>query len=77
MQKLPDAQGHFGEFGGRYVSETLMPALLELEEAYDRIRRDPSFRKELRALLAEYVGRPTPLTTPVGSPTSSAARRST
>jgi tryptophan synthase beta chain len=62
MRRLPDDRGHFGEFGGRYVSETLMPALLELEAAYARIRRAPSFRKELRTLLAEYVGRPTPLT---------------
>ncbi|MFM7142633.1 MAG: tryptophan synthase subunit beta, partial [Alphaproteobacteria bacterium] len=62
MQKLPDASGHFGGFGGRYVSETLMPALLELETAYARIRRDPGFKRELRELLAEYVGRPTPLT---------------
>jgi tryptophan synthase beta chain len=62
MQKLPDRRGHFGSFGGRYVSETLMPALLELEAAYARIRRDPEFRRELKSLLAEYVGRPTPLT---------------
>lgn len=62
MRKQPDRQGHFGEFGGRYVSETLMPALLELEEAYRQIRRDPAFKKELRDLLSEYVGRPTPLT---------------
>jgi len=60
--RQPDRRGHFGEFGGRYVSETLMPALLELEQAYARIRRDPGFRKELRELLSEYVGRPTPLT---------------
>ncbi|MBM4267595.1 MAG: tryptophan synthase subunit beta [Deltaproteobacteria bacterium] len=62
MQKLPDRRGHFGEFGGRYVSETLMPALLELEQAYAVIRKDPKFRSELRRLLSEYVGRPTPLT---------------
>ncbi len=62
MQKLPDASGHFGGFGGRYVSETLMPALLELETAYSRIRRDPGFKRELREMLSEYVGRPTPLT---------------
>ena len=62
MQKLPDESGHFGGFGGRYVSETLMPALLELETAYARIRKNPDFKRELRALLAEYVGRPTPLT---------------
>lgn len=62
MPNLPDRGGHFGEFGGRWVSETLMPALLELEESYARIRRDPEFKKELRSLLSEYVGRPTPLT---------------
>ena len=62
MQKQPDRQGHFGSYGGRYVSETLMPALLELEEAYRRVRRDKTFRSELEALLSEYVGRPTPLT---------------
>jgi tryptophan synthase beta chain len=62
MQNQPDRTGHFGSFGGRYVSETLMPALVELEEAYRRIRRDPDFKKELRNLLSEYVGRPTPLT---------------
>jgi tryptophan synthase beta chain len=62
MQNQPDRTGHFGSFGGRYVSETLMPALVELEEAYRRIRRDPDFKKELRDLLSEYVGRPTPLT---------------
>ena len=60
--RQPDRRGHFAEFGGRYVSETLMPALIELEQAYARIRRDPGFRKELRELLSEYVGRPTPLT---------------
>jgi tryptophan synthase beta chain len=62
MRNQPDRRGHFGIFGGRYVSETLMPALLELEQAYARIRREPSFRSELRELLSEYVGRPTPLT---------------
>jgi tryptophan synthase beta chain len=61
MPKLPDARGHFGPYGGRYVSETLMPALLELEKAYARIRREPRFRRELRALQQEYAGRPTPL----------------
>jgi tryptophan synthase beta chain len=62
MQKQPDQIGHFGPYGGRYVSETLMPALLELEDAYRRIRRDKKFKDELAALLSEYVGRPTPLT---------------
>jgi tryptophan synthase beta chain len=62
MQNQPDRKGHFGSFGGRYVSETLMPALVELEEAYRKIRKDPDFKKEFRSLLSEYVGRPTPLT---------------
>ena len=61
MHKLPDQQGHFGVFGGRYVAETLMPALFELEAAYRRIRRDAEFRRELRNYLTEYVGRETPL----------------
>jgi tryptophan synthase beta chain len=61
MYTLPDRHGHFGIFGGRYVAETLMPALIELEEAYRRVRRDSSFRKELTAYLEEYVGRETPL----------------
>lgn len=62
MPSTPDSRGHFGEFGGRYVSETLMPALLELEEGYGRWKRDKQFQTELRTLLREYVGRPTPLT---------------
>ncbi len=61
MHTLPDRQGHFGIFGGRYVAETLMPALIELEQAYRRIRRDPAFRAELRGYLADYAGRETPL----------------
>ena len=61
MHMLPDRQGHFGIFGGRYVAETLMPALIELEQAYRRIRRDPAFRAELRGYLADYAGRETPL----------------
>ena len=62
MQKLPDRHGHFGVYGGRYVAETLMPALLELEDVYRRCRKDPEFTRRLRALQREYVGRPTPLT---------------
>src|SRR4051812_22108923 len=58
---VPDAKGHFGKFGGRYVPETLMPALLELEEAYRRYRRDPDFIAEFRYYLRDYVGRPNPL----------------
>ncbi len=57
-----DPPGHFGLFGGRYVAETLMPALEELEAAFEAAEGDPSFREELRGLLAAYVGRPTPLT---------------
>ena len=57
----PDANGHFGAFGGRYVSETLMPLLLQLERAYDEARRDPAFTAELNGLLQHYVGRPSPL----------------
>ena len=58
---LPDATGHFGIFGGRYVPETLMKALQELLSEYRRLRRDVSFRKELKELLSSYAGRPTPL----------------
>lgn len=57
----PDARGHFGQFGGRYVAETLMPALLELEESYKECQADPSFRSEFEAYLKDYVGRPSPL----------------
>ncbi len=57
----PDAKGHFGAFGGRYVAETLMPALLELEQAYRTIVPTPEFQKELNYLMHHYVGRPTPL----------------
>jgi tryptophan synthase beta chain len=57
----PDERGHFGIHGGRYVPETLMPILLELEEAYKKIRFDEEFWKEARYYLENYVGRPTPL----------------
>lgn len=60
-QSLPDKKGHFGIFGGRYVAETLMPALIELEEAYKNARRDRSFQEELNRYLMEYAGRETPL----------------
>ena len=62
MPRLPDSRGHFGEYGGRYVAETLMPALIELEDLYRQCRRDPEFQRELQNLRREYVGRPTPLT---------------
>ena len=57
----PDELGHYGVFGGRYVSETLMPAILQLNEAYAEIKDDPKFLEELSYYLAQYVGRPTPL----------------
>lgn len=57
----PDALGRFGKFGGKYVPETLMPALSELETAYQQYRRDPNFQQELQNLLRDYVGRPSPL----------------
>ncbi len=57
----PDFAGHFGPYGGRYIAETLMPAVLELEEAYTRIAPDPEFQNRLSALLRDYAGRPTPL----------------
>ena len=59
---LPDERGYFGAFGGRYVPETLMPALSELEEAYAAAREDEAFREELERLLRDFVGRPTPIT---------------
>jgi tryptophan synthase beta chain len=57
----PDATGHFGPYGGVFVPETLMTALEELTHAYEAARKDPEFRRELNQLLAEFVGRPTPL----------------
>ena len=59
--RLPDRRGHFGPYGGRYVAETLMPALAELQRGYAEVRRDRRFRKELQYYLREYVGRATPL----------------
>ena len=60
-QTLPDATGHFGEFGGRYAPETLMSPLLELEDAYISLREDADFQEEFQYYLREYVGRPNPL----------------
>jgi len=59
---LPQAHGRFGRYGGRYVPETLIPALDEIGAAYARVRKDPVFQARLRDLLNTYVGRPTPLT---------------
>ena len=57
----PDEKGHFGQYGGRYVAETLMPALLELESAFKRFVHEPAFESELQVMLNTYAGRPTPL----------------
>jgi len=57
----PDARGRFGQFGGRFVAETLMPLILEVERAYEAAKRDASFDAEWRRLLTHYVGRPSPL----------------
>ncbi|TPG42486.1 tryptophan synthase subunit beta [Sphingomonas koreensis] len=57
----PDERGHFGDFGGRYVAETLMPLILELDTAYRAAKEDPAFRAQFDDLLEHYVGRPSPL----------------
>ena len=57
----PDERGHFGIYGGRFVAETLMPLILELEQAYAVAKADPQFRTEMDGYLAHYVGRPSPL----------------
>lgn len=60
-KRLPNKRGYFGRFGGRFVPETLIPLLYELESAYLKIKKDPLFWKEWKTLLQEYAGRPTPL----------------
>jgi tryptophan synthase beta chain len=62
MSTRPDARGRFGDYGGRFVPETLMPALEQLEREFDLAWNDPEFHREFRTILTEYVGRPTPLT---------------
>jgi tryptophan synthase beta chain len=57
----PDARGRFGQFGGRFVAETLMPLILEVEKAYEASKKDAAFQAEWRRLLKDYVGRPSPL----------------
>ena len=59
--KYPDENGRFGDFGGRYVAETLMPPILKLEDAYEEAKADPAFQAEFDDFLAHYVGRPSPL----------------
>jgi len=61
FRNQPDENGHFGQFGGRYVAETLMPLILELEKEYRRAKADPAFQEEFDDLLEHYVGRPSPL----------------
>ncbi len=61
LRSGPDARGRFGAYGGRFVAETLMPLVLEVEQAYREARADPGFQAELDAYLANYVGRPSPL----------------
>ena len=57
----PDERGHFGTFGGRFVPETLMPLILELELEYAKARKDPAFQQEMKSYLTNYIGRPSPL----------------
>ena len=61
LRSGPDERGRFGIFGGRFVAETLMPLILELDQAYEAAKADPAFRQELDAYLKDYVGRPSPL----------------
>ena len=61
FKNFPDDKGHFESFGGRYVAETLMPLILDLEKAYEKAKNDPSFKSEMNHLLKDYVGRPSPL----------------
>ena len=57
----PDENGHFAMFGGRYVAETLMPLIIEVEHAYNKAKKDEAFQLDLRSYLKNYVGRPSPL----------------
>ena len=61
FKQLPDDKGYFGSFGGRYVSETLMPLILEVEKEYEKIKNDEYFNKELNHYMETYIGRPSPL----------------
>ena len=61
LRSGPDSRGKFGDYGGRFVAETLMPLILEVERAYTEARADPAFQKELDGYMTHYVGRPTPL----------------
>ena len=61
LKDFPDIRGHFGDYGGRFVSETLIDSLDHLESEYRRLRDDPQFRERFERDLEDYVGRPTPL----------------
>ncbi|MGN6817147.1 MAG: tryptophan synthase subunit beta, partial [Sphingomonas sp.] len=61
FRNQPDERGHFGQFGGRYVAETLMPLILDLDREYRAAKADPAFAQEFDDLLEHYVGRPSPL----------------
>lgn len=61
LRTQPDERGHFGQFGGRYVAETLMPLILDLDREYRAAKQDPAFKAEFDYLLKQYVGRPSPL----------------
>ena len=61
LKNLPDLNGRFGEFGGRFVAETLMPLILSVEEAYEKASNDKVFLSELDLLRRDYIGRPSPL----------------
>ncbi|MEO6040568.1 MAG: tryptophan synthase subunit beta [Croceibacterium sp.] len=61
FRQMPDSRGHFGEFGGRYVAETLMPLVLDLDREYRAAKADPAFQAQFDDLLEHYVGRPSPL----------------
>ena len=60
-KQLPDERGYFGQFGGRYVSETLMPLIIEVEKEYEKLKHDETFIKDFNYYLEKYVGRPSPL----------------
>ena len=61
FKQLPDERGYFGKFGGRYVSETLMPLIIEVEQEYEKLKNDEKFIKDFNYYLEKYVGRPSPL----------------
>ena len=61
LSAWPDFRGRFGDYGGRFVAETLMPLILELEEAYEAAKADPAFREEMDLFLKDYVGKPSPI----------------